>query len=123
MKDKVIIVGLRAEAVIGVYDWERDIRQPLEFDIEMAADVAGAAEQDDLGKAIDYAAVSRRVIEEAEGSSFELIESLAEHLAAMIRREFSVRWLQLRVMKPTAVPEADMVCVLIERGDAGGGGV
>ena len=123
MKDKVIIVGLRAEAVIGVYDWERDIRQPLEFDIEMAADVAGAAEQDDLGKAIDYAAVSRRVIEEAEGSSFELIESLAEHLAAMIRREFSVRWLQLRVMKPTAVPEADMVCVLIERGDSGGGGV
>ena len=122
MKDKVIIVGLRAEAVIGVYDWERDIRQPLEFDIEMAADVAAAAEQDDLGKAIDYAAVSRRVIEEAEGSSFELIESLAEHLAAMIRREFSVRWLQLRVMKPTAVPEADMVCVLIERGDAGGGG-
>ena len=122
MRDKVIIVGLRAEAVIGVYDWERDIRQPLEFDIEMAADVAGAAEQDDLGKAIDYAAVSRRVIEEAEGSSFELIESLAEHLAAMIRREFSVRWLQLRVMKPTAVPEADMVCVLIERGDADGGG-
>jgi dihydroneopterin aldolase len=122
MRDKVIIVGLRAEAVIGVYDWERDIRQPLELDIEMAADVAAAAEQDDLGKAIDYAAVSRRVIEEAEGSSFELIESLAEHLAAMIRREFSVRWLQLRVMKPTAVPEADMVCVLIERGDADGGG-
>ena len=123
MRDKVIIVGLRAEAVIGVYDWERDIRQPLEFDIEMAADVAAAAEQDDLGKAIDYAAVSKRVIEETESSSFELIESLAEHLAAMIRREFSVRWLQLRVMKPTAVPEADMVCVLIERGDSGGGGV
>ncbi len=118
MTDKVLIFGLRAEAVIGVYDWERDLRQPLEFDIEMATDVAAAAENDDLGMAIDYAAVSRRVIEEVEGSTYQLIESLAEHLAAMILREFGVGWLQLRVKKPTAVPEACGVGVLIERGDS-----
>ena len=118
MTDKVLIFGLRAEAVIGVYDWERDLRQPLEFDIEMATDVAAAAENDDLGMAIDYAAVSRRVIEEVEGSTYQLIESLAEHLAAMILREFGVGWLQLRVKKPSAVPEACGVGVLIERGDS-----
>ncbi len=118
MTDKVLIFGLRAEAVIGVYDWERDLRQPLEFDIEMATDVAAAAENDDLGMAIDYAAVSRRVIEEVEGSTYQLIESLAEHLAAMILREFGVGWLQLRVKKPNAVPEACGVGVLIERGDS-----
>lgn len=118
MNDKVFILGLRADAIIGVYDWERDIRQPLEFDIEIATDITAAAADDDLTKAVDYAAISKRVLEEVEASSFQLIESLAEHLATMILREFQVRWLQLRVMKPTAVPDADGVGVLIERGFA-----
>jgi len=117
MSDKVLIVGLRAEAVIGVYEWERGIRQPLELNLEMATDVTAAAEHDDLGKALDYAAISKRVIEEVEASSFQLIESLAEHLASVILGDFGVPWLRLRVMKPTAVPEAESVGVVIERGD------
>ena len=84
MNDKVFILGLRADAVIGVYDWERDIRQPLEFDIEIATDITAAAAGDDLTKAVDYAAISKRVLEEVEATSFQLIESLAEHLATMI---------------------------------------
>ena len=118
MSDKVLIVGLRAEAVIGVYEWERGIRQPLELNLEMATDVTAAAEHDDLGKALDYAAISKRVLEEVGASSFQLIESLAEHLASVILGEFGVPWLRLRVMKPTAVPEAESVGVVIERGDA-----
>jgi dihydroneopterin aldolase len=118
MTDKVFINGLRAETVIGVYDWERNIRQPLIFDLEMATDNRAAAKDDDLTKAIDYAAISQRVIAEVEASSFQLIETLAEHLAALILEEFGVQWLQLRVLKPTAVAEADAVGVQIQRGDA-----
>jgi dihydroneopterin aldolase len=118
MSDKVFINGLRAETVIGVYDWERKIRQPLIFDLEMATDNRAAAKDDDLTKAIDYAAISQRIIAEVEASSFELIETLAEHLAAVILKEFGVQWLQLRVLKPTAVAEADAVGVQIQRGDA-----
>ena len=118
MNDKVFIQGLKVDAVIGVYDWERNIRQPLEFDIEIATDITLAAAGDDLSKAVDYATICRRVQEEVEASSYQLIESLAEHLAAMILREFQVRWLQLRVIKPNAVPDADGVGVLIERGYA-----
>ena len=118
MNDKIFILGLRAEAVIGVYDWERDIRQPLEIDLELATNAAKAAETDDIAAALDYAAISARVIEEVEASSYQLIESLAEHLARMVLEEFGVRWLQLRVMKPTAVPDADGVGVVIERGYA-----
>ena len=117
MSDKVFIKGLRAETVIGVYDWERKIRQPLVFDLEMATDNRAAAKEDDLTKAIDYAAISQRVIAEVESSSFELIETLAEHLAVIILEEFGVQWLQLRVLKPTAVAEADAVGVQIQRGD------
>jgi dihydroneopterin aldolase len=118
MTDKVFINGLRAETVIGVYDWERSIRQPLIFDLEMATDNRAAAKDDDLTKAIDYAAISQRVIAEVEASSFQLIETLAEHLAALILEEFGVQWLQLRVLKPSAVAEADAVGVQIQRGDA-----
>jgi len=118
MSDKVFISGLRAETVIGVYDWERNIRQPLVFDIEMATDVKAAAKDDDLTQAIDYAAISQRVIEVTETSSFQLIETLAEHLAAIILKEFGVGWVQIRVLKPTAVAEADAVGVQIQRGHA-----
>ena len=118
MTDKMFILGLRAEAIIGVYDWERDIRQPLEFDIELLTNAAAAAATDKLEDAVDYATISKRVIEEVEASSYQLIETLAEHVAAMILREFGVRWLQLRIMKPTAVPEADGVGLVIERGFA-----
>ena len=118
MSDKVFISGLRAETVIGVYDWERSIRQPLVFDIEMAADVTAAARDDDLTKAIDYAAISQRVIDEVQSSSFQLIETLAEHLARIILNDFGVSWVQLRVLKPTAVAQADAVGVQIQRGDA-----
>ena len=117
MTDKVFINGLRAETVIGVYDWERNIRQPLIFYLEMATDNRAAAKDDDLKKAIDYAAISQRVIAEVEGSSFQIIETLAEHLAALIIEEFGVQWLQLRVLKPTAVAEADAVGVQIQRGE------
>ncbi len=118
MNDKLFILGLRAEAIIGCYEWERDVPQPLEFDIELATNGAAAAATDALEDAVDYASISKRVIEEVEGSSYQLIESLAEHLAAMILREFGVRWLQLRIMKPTAVPDADGVGIVIERGFA-----
>ncbi len=116
MPDKILIHGLRVETVIGVYDWERTIRQPLVIDLELATDASGAAATDQISHALDYAAISSRVMEEAAASSFQLIETLAEHLASLVLREFGVGWLQVRIMKPTAVPDADGVGVVIERG-------
>jgi dihydroneopterin aldolase len=114
----VFINGLRAETVIGVYDWERNIRQPLLIDLELAADVAKAAEADSIENALDYATISNRVVQEVEASSHQLIETLAEGLATMIRNEFGVSWLRLRITKPTAVSNAEGVGVIIERGSA-----
>jgi 7,8-dihydroneopterin aldolase/epimerase/oxygenase len=118
VSDIVFINGLRAETVIGVYDWERNIRQPLLIDLELAADVAKAAETDSIENALDYATISNRVVQEVEASSHQLIETLAERLATMIRNEFGVSWLRLRITKPTAVSNAEGVGVIIERGSA-----
>jgi len=114
--DIVFIRELRADAVIGVYDWERSIRQTLVLDLEMAWDNRPAAAGDALGAALDYAAVSSRVIACIEGSSYQLLEALAEDLAALVLAEFGVPWLRLRLCKPGAVQQARDVGVLIERG-------
>ncbi|WP_373187592.1 dihydroneopterin aldolase [Halopseudomonas sp.] len=115
--DQVFIKGLAVEAVIGVYDWERTILQPLVLDLEMGWDIRVAAAGDDLGATLDYAAVSQRVLDFVAASQFLLVEALAEHVAALIMHEFSVPWLRLRVTKPGAVSEASGgVGVLIERG-------
>ena len=112
----VYIKGLRARAVIGVYEWERHLRQTLVLDLELASDTVRAAASDQIADALDYAALSRRVVALVEGSEFQLIETLAEAVAAMIRREFGVAWLRLRLSKPGAVPEAEDVGVIIEAG-------
>ena len=114
--DTVHIRGLRAEAVIGVYDWERDIRQELVLDRELASDNRAAAATDSIEDAVDYAAISQRVLAYVQNSEFQLIETLAEHLAALVLSEFSVSWLRLRLDKPGAVAEAESVGVEIERG-------
>jgi dihydroneopterin aldolase len=115
--DTVYIEGLRAEAVIGVYDWERAVRQTLLLDLELAGDNRRAAVSDRVEDALDYAAVARRVLAFVEVSDFNLIETLAERVADLVLREFGVPWLRLRVSKPGAVMQARTVGVAIERGE------
>lgn len=114
--DRVFVRGLAIETCIGVYDWERSVRQRLELDLEMAFDIAPAAADDDLDLTLDYAAVSARLSDFVAAQSFELIESLAERCAAIVLEEFPVPWLRLELRKPGAVANADTVGVLIERG-------
>lgn len=114
--DTVYIEGLRADAMIGVYEWERTVRQTLVLDLELAADNRRAAGRDRVEDALDYAAVAGRVLAFVEGSDFRLIETLAEQVAELVMREFGVAWLRLRVSKPGAVMQARTVGVAIERG-------
>lgn len=113
--DKVFIRGLTVDAVIGVYDWERRIKQTLIVDVEMATDIRRAAQTDDLAHALDYFAVSQRIRAYISERQPQLIEVLVEELAAIIRTEFHVPWMKLSITKPTAVVGAS-VGVVIERG-------
>jgi dihydroneopterin aldolase len=115
--DIVFIRGLRADTVIGVYAWERKVRQTVVLDLEMAADNRCAAASDAVEDALDYAAVSARLLSFINDSEFSLIESLAEQVASIVLAEFGVPWLRLRLSKPGAVAQAKDVGVLIERGE------
>lgn len=113
----VYIRGLRAQAVIGVYAWERHIRQTLVLDLEMASDTERAAASDQIADALDYAAISKQVLALVEGSDYQLLETLGDAVARMITRDFGVPWLRLRLGKPGAVAEAEDVGVIIEIGE------
>jgi len=115
--DKVFIHGLRVDAVIGVYDWEKQVRQPLVFDLEMAWDIRVAAATDDLMHALNYQAVSEFVETFVREQHFQLLESLIERLAEALRNEFGMPWIGLRVEKPAVVPQSRAVGLYIERGE------
>jgi len=114
--DIVFIRGLRIDTVIGIYDWEKAIKQPVILDIEMASDIARGAATDRIEDALNYKAVSKRLKQFVGEARFELVESLAEHCAAIIREEFGVPWVRLTLNKTGAVTDADGVGVIIERG-------
>ncbi|WP_130617342.1 dihydroneopterin aldolase [Dyella amyloliquefaciens] len=114
--DIVFIEDLRIDAVIGIYDWERRVRQTLSFDIEMAFDNTVPAASDDIAHTLNYKDVSKRLIDYVGASSFGLVETLAERCASIIREEFGVAWVRLKLSKPGAVRGAKAVGVRIERG-------
>ena len=114
--DIVFIEKLRIDTVIGIYDWERQVRQTVALDLEMAFDNTRPAASDKIDDALDYKAVSKRLIAFVEASSFGLVETLAERCAEIVRNEFGVAWVRLKLRKPGAVRGARAVGVLIERG-------
>lgn len=114
--DIVFIEDLRIDTVIGIYDWERRVRQTLSFDIEMAFDNTKPAASDDIADTLNYKDVSKRLIAYVSESNVGLVETLAERCAAIIRDEFGVAWVRLKLSKPGAVRGAKAVGVCIERG-------
>jgi dihydroneopterin aldolase len=114
--DIVFIRELRIETVIGIYDWERNIRQPVILDLEMGADITRAAASDAIEDTLDYKAVCKRLIEFVEASEFQLVETLAERCAEIVLQEFQVPWLRLTLNKIGALSTARDVGVIIERG-------
>ncbi len=114
--DVVFIEDLRIETTIGIYDWEKQIRQTVAFDIEMAFDNRVPAASDRIEDTLDYKAVSKRLKQFVGESSFELVETLAERCAEIIQREFGVAWLRLKLSKLGAVTGSRAVGVVIERG-------
>lgn len=113
--DKVFIEALEIETVIGIYDWERKLRQPLLFDIEMGFDNRIPAASDAIADTLDYKAVSKRLIAFVSTSSFQLVETLAERCAELILDEFNVTQVRIKLSKPGAVRGARAVGVIVER--------
>ncbi len=108
---------LKVDTVIGIWDWERKIRQTVVIDLEMSADIAKAAATDNVEDTLNYKSVAKRIQSFVADSSFQLVETLAERIAGIIRDEFDVKWVKVRVNKPGAIRGSRDVGILIERGE------
>jgi dihydroneopterin aldolase len=114
--DITFLHGLKIDCIIGIWDWERRTRQAIVIDLDMASDVKRAADSDDIKDAVDYKAVSKRLIEFVGQSEFQLVETLAERVAEIVLKEFDVPWVRVRINKAGAVRDAGDVGIVIERG-------
>lgn len=115
MKDCVLIEGLTIITTIGVYEWEKNIKQKLILDIEMEWNNQPAATSDNVDLCLDYAKVTAAIESYVQNHRFELIERVAEEVAQMIINQFVVPRVKIKVSKPGAIPAAKNVAVMIER--------
>lgn len=113
--DTVSLRDLRVSAVIGVYDWERETEQTLVFAVDMPADVAKAADNDDIAGALDYSAVAQTVRDVVRQGRFQLIETAAERVAGRLLTDYRLGWVRVEVAKPLA-GEGYTAVITIERG-------
>lgn len=118
--DIIFFGGLKIDTLIGIYDWEREQKQTVILDIEMAHDIRKAAETDDIKFALDYKTVSDRLIEFVSNSRFFLVERLISEIADLIRNEFKVPWVKITLNKKGAIGTGIDVGITIERGQKTG---
>ena len=116
--DTVFVHELKVETIIGIWGWERKIRQTVSIDLEMGADIRRAAATDSIDDTLNYKAISKRVQQFVADSEFQLVETMAEKIAELVLQEFKVPWIQVRVSKPGAIRGAKNVGILIRRSKA-----
>ncbi|MDD2759143.1 MAG: dihydroneopterin aldolase [Methylomonas sp.] len=114
--DIIFLGGLEVETIIGIYDWERSIKQKIIFDIEMAFDIKKAAATDDIAHTLDYKTVSDRIVNFVEASEYYLVETLIEEVANILLTEFPIPWVKVILNKKGAISRARDVGIIIERG-------
>ena len=115
--DVLFIHGLRLDTEIGVYEWEKNVKQPIRLDIEVDTNVYNAAATDALPDALDYQKITDRVTAFIQSKHFHLVETVAESVANLIIKEFTAHWVKVKVSKLSAIKTVDSVGVIIERGE------
>lgn len=115
MMDKIFIHALKTEAIIGIFDWERQVKQTVVVDIELCADIRMAARSDSIDDTINYKRIAKRVLTFVEESKFHLVETLAEHIAMLVLNDFGVGWVRISLSKPGAIRSSRDVGVALER--------
>lgn len=114
-RDTIFLRDMRVETIVGIWDWERKIRQTVSIDLEMAADIRKAAATDNIADTLNYKSVAKRLQAYIGDSSFQLVETMAERVAGIVLDEFDIAWVSVTVNKPGAIRGARDVGIRIYR--------
>ena len=114
-KDRIYVEDLRVKGTIGIFDWEKKIKQEISLSHEIDHDNFSASKEDKIEATTDYKTITKKIISFIEENKFELVETFAEKIAEMVIKDFDVNWIKLRVSKPGALRFSKDVGVIIER--------
>jgi dihydroneopterin aldolase len=115
MTDKIFLSALNIECIIGIWEWERRVKQNVIIDVELAADIRRAAATDHIDHTVDYKKLAKRLLTFVGDSQFHLVETLTERIAELVITEFQVPWVRVRLNKQGAIRGARDVGIEIER--------
>ena len=113
--DKIFLSALNVECIVGIWEWERRVKQNVVIDVELATDIRRAAATDRIEDTVDYKKLSKRLLSFVGDSQFHLVETLTERIAELIVTEFRVPWVRVRLNKKGAIRGARDVGIEIER--------
>jgi 7,8-dihydroneopterin aldolase/epimerase/oxygenase len=113
--DKIFLSALSVECIVGIWEWERRVKQTVVIDLEMATDIRKAAASDRIEDTIDYKKVAKRMLSFVGESQFHLVETLTEEIAKVVIKEFGVQWVKVHLNKQGAIRGAKDVGIEIER--------
>ena len=115
--DRIFLSEMKIETTVGIWEWEKRIKQQVIIDIEMSANIKKAAATDQIEDTLNYKAVAKSVRKLVEESSFQLVETMAEKISELVIGEHNVSWVRVKVNKPGAIRGSKGVGIIIERGD------
>jgi len=115
--DRIFLSEMKIETTVGIWEWEKRIKQQVIIDIEMSADIKKAAATDQIEDTLNYKAVAKSVRKLVEESSFQLVETMAEKISELVIGKHNVTWVRVKVNKPGAIRGSKGVGIIIERGD------
>ncbi len=113
--DKIFLSALNVECIVGIWEWERRVKQNVVIDIELAADIRRAAATDHIDSTINYKNLAKRLLSFVGDSQYQLVETLTEKIAELIITEFRVPWVRVKLNKQGAIRGARDVGIEIER--------
>jgi dihydroneopterin aldolase len=113
--DKIFLSALTTECIVGIWDWERKVRQKVVIDLEMATDIRRAAATDRIEDTLDYKKVAKRLLAFVGDSEYQLVETLTERIAEIVVTEFGVPWVRVKLNKQGAIRGSRDVGIIIER--------
>ena len=113
--DKVFIENLEIETIIGIFGWEREVKQIVRISLEMSFDISKAGKSDKIDDALDYKKIGKSIVNLVENSSFFLVEKMAEEIASLVLKNEQIEEIKLCVEKPGALRGSKSVGVEILR--------
>ncbi|MDX8379737.1 MAG: dihydroneopterin aldolase [Gallionella sp.] len=118
--DYIFIRELKVTTLIGIYEREKRVPQILQLDLDIAMPNSRACHSDDINDALDYADVAQHIQTVLGEGHFSLLETLSEHIAQILLKDFSAPWVRVSVAKLQAIRSCKMVGITIERGSRPG---